>query len=80
MNWKKVGFKRENVVFVPVSGFRGDNLVPASRGADNANDGKRGDKVPAEGDWYYDGSHAGISLLEAIDRLPPPVSVLRDLN
>ena len=67
----KVGFKLADVTFVPVSGFRGDNLVPAK-------DSARGSKVPDQGAWYYDESrYAGISLVEAINKLPPPE---QDLN
>ena len=54
----KIGFKKENVQFIPASGFNGENLLD--------------DAIPETGVWYQsDERHR--SVVGAIDALKPPV-------
>ena len=60
---KKVGYNPKAVVFVPVSGWHGDNMLEASP------------NMPWFKGWAIDrkeGKAAGMTLLEALDTILPP--------
>ena len=60
---KKIGYQPESVVFVPISGWHGDNMIEAST------------NMPWYKGWSIErkeGNASGKTLLEAIDAIIPP--------
>ncbi|CAL8297781.1 unnamed protein product [Merluccius merluccius] len=60
---KKIGYNPAAVAFVPISGWHGDNMLEAS----SKMSWFKGWKVERK-----DGNANGITLLEALDAIPPP--------
>ena len=61
---KKIGYNRDTVAFVPISGWTGDNVLEPSA------------NTPWFKDWKFtckDRKDSGTTLLEALDCLLPPV-------
>merc|ERR1712037_623537 len=58
---KKIGYNPAAVAFVPISGWHGDNVTEASK------------NMPWYSGFKKDGKTAGVTLLDALDCITPPV-------
>ena len=64
---KRIGYNPASIAFVPISGWTGDNLIEPS------------DKMPWYKGWNIErkeGNASGVTLMDAIDSLIPPVRPL----
>ena len=84
---KEIGFvnkgkskKKRNVIFIPVSGLTGGNLINDDAKKDNNADDEIMNKIKDK--WWKkeinDPYHTNLSLFEVIDRLRPSSTILND--